>query len=200
MVDEFSSFARMPEASLVQADLSDTIRQAVFLESVRLPEIEIRADLPDEPIIAHFDMRLISQCLTNLIKNAVEAFEGIGLADIANPSIIATAQVEGERVRVSVSDNGKGWPKENRQRLLEPYMTTREKGTGLGLAIVAKIIEQHGGTVELIDSEPDANGRVGACFSFTLPLRNTDSSSDASADAPEAEKQEAPQRDAVVNS
>lgn len=200
MVDEFSSFARMPEANLADADLSDTIRQAVFLESVRLPEIEIRADLPDEPIRALFDVRLISQCLTNLIKNAVEAFEGIGLADIANPSIVASAQIEGERVRVSVSDNGKGWPKENRQRLLEPYMTTRDKGTGLGLAIVAKIIEQHGGTVELIDAEPDANGRTGACFSFTLPLRIAANTDVDAGDEPATDKQEAPQRAAVVDS
>ncbi len=79
-------------------------------------------------------------------------------------------QIEGNHARIAVSDNGKGWPKENRQRLLEPYMTTREKGTGLGLAIVAKIIEQHGGLVELVDAEPDANGRIGACVTFTLPL------------------------------
>ena len=85
-------------------------------------------------------------------------------------TITVAAEIEGRRARVSVSDNGRGWPKDNRQRLLEPYMTTREKGTGLGLAIVAKIIEQHGGDVELIDAEPDPHGRVGACFSFTLPL------------------------------
>jgi len=174
MVDEFSSFARMPEANLERADLSDIVRQAVFLESVRLPEITITADVPDEPLYAKFDSRLISQCLTNLIKNAVEAIEGVGLDQIKNPAIVVSLLQEAGTVRVSVSDNGKGWPKENRQRLLEPYMTTREKGTGLGLAIVAKIIEQHGGMVELIDAEPDANGRVGACFSFTLPLSATE--------------------------
>jgi two-component system nitrogen regulation sensor histidine kinase NtrY len=168
MVDEFSAFARMPEASLAINDLSDTIRQAVFLESVRLPEIAITTELPDEAIIATFDSRLISQCLTNLIKNGVEAIEAVGLDVIADPAIRVAAQIEGDSVRISVSDNGKGWPKENRQRLLEPYMTTREKGTGLGLAIVARIIEQHGGMVELIDAEPDAHGRIGACFSFTL--------------------------------
>jgi two-component system nitrogen regulation sensor histidine kinase NtrY len=94
---------------------------------------------------------------------------------------VITVQIreEGGRARVSVSDNGKGWPKENRQRLLEPYVTTREKGTGLGLAIVARIIEQHGGSVDLIDAEPDENGRVGACFSFTLPLTAPDADDDA---------------------
>lgn len=223
MVDEFSSFARMPAATLVRGDLSDAIRQAVFLESVRLPEVHIQIDLPDEPIIAHFDNRLISQCLTNLIKNAVEAIEGAGLEAIREPAIIASARIEGDFARVSISDNGKGWPKENRNRLLEPYITTREKGTGLGLAIVAKIIEQHGGRVELIDAEPDASGRVGACFTFTLPLREPESDDGKPADTtqpaetagttaggtrhastaggakPETDKEE-PQLDAVNNS
>jgi two-component system nitrogen regulation sensor histidine kinase NtrY len=173
MVDEFSSFARMPEAKLERGDFSDAIRQTVFLESVRLPEVTIKVDLPEEPIEASFDNRLISQVLTNLLKNAVEAIEGAGLEAIKDPQITVSARIEGEHVRVAVSDNGKGWPKENRQRLLEPYITTREKGTGLGLAIVARIIEQHGGKVELIDAEPDPNGRIGASFVFRLPLNQT---------------------------
>ncbi len=82
-----------------------------------------------------------------------------------------SASVYGDEAVVEVSDNGKGWPTENRHQLLEPYMTTREKGTGLGLAIVAKIIEQHGGRVDLRDAAPDGNGRIGACFAFTLPLQ-----------------------------
>ncbi len=172
MVDEFSAFARMPESAPEMADLSDTIRQAVFLESVRLPEVDIVTLLPDEAIHAWFDTRLVSQVLTNLIKNAVEAFEGIGLTEDWRPIINVEGHIESGHARVSVSDNGKGWPSENRQRLLEPYMTTREKGTGLGLAIVARIIEQHGGIVELIDAEPDAQGRVGACVTFTLPLHS----------------------------
>jgi two-component system nitrogen regulation sensor histidine kinase NtrY len=184
MVDEFSAFARMPEANFEAGDLTETIRQAVFLESVRLPEIDISVELPATPIIAHFDARLISQCLTNLIKNAVEAIEGVGLGEIRQPRIVVAAGVEGDNVHINVSDNGKGWPKENRQRLLEPYMTTREKGTGLGLAIVAKIIEQHGGSVELIDAEPDANGRIGACFAITMPLREVTEHVADSADAP----------------
>ena len=171
MVDEFSAFARMPEAAPEVSDLSDTVRQAVFLESVRLPEITIHTHLPDEPIYAWCDSRLISQSLTNLIKNAVEAFEQVDRGDGVHPTITVEGHIEGSNARISVSDNGKGWPKDNRQRLLEPYMTTREKGTGLGLAIVAKIIEQHGGIVELIDAEPDPAGRVGACVTFTLPLQ-----------------------------
>lgn len=172
MVDEFSAFARMPEATPEICDLSDVVRQAVFLESVRLPEVIIETSLPEAPIMAWCDSRLIAQTLTNLIKNAVEAFEAIDRNEEITPRIVVEAHIEGNHARVSVSDNGKGWPGENRHRLLEPYMTTREKGTGLGLAIVARIIEQHGGIVELIDAEPDALGRVGACVTFTLPLQS----------------------------
>lgn len=187
MVDEFSSFARMPSAAIASADLSDTVRQAVFLESVRQPAINIRADLPDESIFAFFDSRLISQALTNLIKNAVEAIESAGIEGIENPEVIVSAQVVGDEAVIAVSDNGRGWPEENRHQLLEPYMTTREKGTGLGLAIVAKIIEQHGGRIDLRDAEPDPNGRIGACFAFTLPLHESgtqarDSGANAQAD------------------
>src|SRR5690606_31855574 len=124
MVDEFSSFARMPTAAISRADLSDTIRQAVFLESVRLPEVDIRADLPEEPIYAWFDTRLISQALTNLIKNAVEAIESVGLSEIDGPQVAVSAEQIGDEIVISISDNGKGWPEENRHRLLEPYMTT----------------------------------------------------------------------------
>lgn len=202
MVDEFSAFARMPESAPEIADLSDTIRQAVFLESVRLPEVEVITHLPDDNIYAWFDHRLISQTLTNLIKNAVEAFEGVPLSDDWHPAITVEAHVEGSHVRVSISDNGKGWPKENRQRLLEPYMTTRDKGTGLGLAIVARVIEQHGGIVELIDAEPDATGRVGACVTFTLPLhspaKTTNDAGAAQADQTQAHQEE-PLLAAVVN-
>jgi two-component system nitrogen regulation sensor histidine kinase NtrY len=118
------------------------------------------------------------------------------------PTITVEAQVEGNHARVAVSDNGKGWPKENRQRLLEPYMTTREKGTGLGLAIVAKIIEQHGGIVELIDAEPDPIGRVGACVTFTLPLQSPTKSLAAEAQdqsASTSAQQEEPLISAVVH-
>ena len=202
MVDEFSAFARMPEAAPEMADLSDTVRQAVFLESVRLPEITINTLLPDEPIHAWFDNRLIAQTLTNLIKNAVEAFETVDKSGGLVPIITVEAQVEGGHARVAVSDNGKGWPKDNRQRLLEPYMTTREKGTGLGLAIVARIIEQHGGIVELIDAEPDPQGRVGACVTFTLPLQAPDKVSVADGpDQPDdaSAQQEEPLISAVVH-
>ncbi|WIY54353.1 PAS domain-containing sensor histidine kinase [Devosia sp. YIM 151766] len=196
MVDEFSAFARMPESAPEMADLSDTVRQAVFLESVRLPEVNIVTLLPDDAIHAWFDNRLVSQVLTNLIKNAVEAFEGIPLSEEWQPTIIVEAHIEDNHARVAVSDNGKGWPGDNRQRLLEPYMTTREKGTGLGLAIVARIIEQHGGIVELIDAEPDPQGRTGACVTFTLPLHSpakaTSEDEAAAADITSSQQEEPP--------
>ncbi|HUV32581.1 MAG TPA: ATP-binding protein, partial [Devosiaceae bacterium] len=168
MVDEFSAFARMPTAMIEPGDLAETIRQAVFLEGVRHPDIALQTDIARKEVVVSFDDRLISQALTNLIKNAAEALEAAG-SEVRDPTIRVGIKDLGDRVLVAVSDNGVGWPKENRQRLLEPYMTTREKGTGLGLAIVSKIIEQHEGAVELSDSEPDAHGQVGACFAFTLP-------------------------------
>ena len=183
MVDEFSSFARMPEAKPVMGDLTETVRNSVFLESVRLPDLQIRMELPEAPLAAYFDQRLISQVLTNLIKNATEAIEGAGIEAIKDPLVTVEVRTEGDKARISISDNGRGWPKENRQRLLEPYVTTREKGTGLGLAIVARIIEQHGGTVDLIDAEPDGAGRVGACFSFTLPLNSPNEPAESSSES-----------------
>ncbi|GLQ18443.1 sensor histidine kinase NtrY-like [Maritalea porphyrae] len=168
MVDEFSTFARMPSANLASANLKETIKQAVFSESVRHPEIKIKTELPDEDLVCEFDERLISQVLTNLIKNASEALEGTSNFNDRKPMIVVRSQLLNGHIEVSVQDNGPGWPSENRSRLLEPYMTTRGKGTGLGLAIVSKIIEQHGGQVELLDGEPDESGNVGACFRFTL--------------------------------
>ena len=188
----------MPEAAPEISDLSDIVRQAVFLESVRLPEITIETTLPEEAIHAWCDNRLISQTLTNLIKNAVEAFEMVDRSEDLQPRILVDGHIEGNHARVSVSDNGKGWPRENRQRLLEPYMTTREKGTGLGLAIVARIIEQHGGIVELVDAEPDATGRVGACVTFTLPLQSPIKTS-AAEEGPESPAQSAQQEESLIS-
>lgn len=112
----------------------------------------------------------MSQVLTNLIKNAAESIEAEG-GEIVDPTIYVGVEDVGDHYQVKVSDNGKGWPKENRLRLLEPYNTTRDKGTGLGLAIVSKIVEQHNGRVDLYDAPADPQGRVGAVFAFTLPKR-----------------------------
>ncbi len=182
MVDEFSAFARMPTAAIAPGDLADAVKQAAFLEGVRHPDIQILVDESDSAIEVPFDERLIAQAMTNLIKNAAEALEAAG-GEVRNPTVRVKLEERGEDVLVTVSDNGVGWPKENRHRLLEPYMTTREKGTGLGLAIVSKIIEQHGGTVELTDAAADAHGQVGACFAFTLARAGAEAAATAPKEA-----------------
>lgn len=164
MVDEFSRFARMPKPVMTAEDVADTVRQAVFLMRVGHADVEISADIPDGPMPARFDRRLISQGLTNIIKNATEAIAAVPPAELGHGHIhVATAR-EGDDIVIDVIDNGIGLPKENRRRLLEPYVTTREKGTGLGLAIVGKILEEHGGRIELHDAAERTPGARGAWF------------------------------------
>jgi two-component system nitrogen regulation sensor histidine kinase NtrY len=162
MVDEFSRFARMPKPVFAAEDVADTVRQAVFLMRVGNSEIDIDAEIAEEPMPARFDRRLISQALTNLIKNATEAIAAVPAAELGKGSIRVFAAREGDDVVIDVVDNGIGLPKENRSRLLEPYVTTREKGTGLGLAIVGRIIEDHGGSIELRDASDKIPGQRGA--------------------------------------
>ncbi|HEV7872754.1 MAG TPA: PAS domain-containing sensor histidine kinase, partial [Enterovirga sp.] len=140
MVDEFSSFARMPKPAMGEEDVVDTIRQVVFMMRIGNPDIEFRDSLPTAPLAASFDRRLLSQAVTNIIKNATEAITGLPESERGKPEIGVGVRVENDEILVEVSDTGKGFPQEGRQRLLEPYMTTREGGTGLGLAIVGKIL------------------------------------------------------------
>jgi len=157
MVDEFSSFARMPKPRLEYDDLRACVSQVVFLMRVGHPEVTIEDDIPANPLYARFDRRLLSQALTNIVKNATEGIAGDNAAERQTPKIkVKLAENEGT-IAIDVIDNGIGFPKENRQRLLEPYMTTRAEGTGLGLPIVAKILEDHGGGIELLDA-PDGQG------------------------------------------
>jgi two-component system nitrogen regulation sensor histidine kinase NtrY len=162
MVDEFSRFARMPKAVLADEDVADTVRQVVFLLRVAHPDIDIDVELEAETMPARFDRRLISQALTNIIKNATEAISAVPPAELGRGRIAVRAQHEGKDVVIDVIDNGIGLPKENRTRLLEPYVTTREKGTGLGLAIVGRILEEHGGRLELRDASEKIAGARGA--------------------------------------
>lgn len=158
MVDEFSSFARMPKPVAESQDVAEIARQVVFLMRVGNPEIDIAFDVPDAPVVARVDRRLISQALTNIIKNATEALGAVAPEERVEPPRIRVDMTSDDRmVTVNVIDNGKGLPTENRARLLEPYVTTREKGTGLGLAIVGKIMEEHGGGIELLDA-PEGHG------------------------------------------
>jgi two-component system nitrogen regulation sensor histidine kinase NtrY len=161
MVDEFSRFARMPKPVMEGEDVADTVRQAVFLMKVAHPEIDIETDIKQDPLRAQFDRRLISQALTNIIKNATEAIEVVPPEELGKGRIDVVASREGEDVLIDVVDNGVGLPKVARQRLLEPYVTTRAKGTGLGLAIVGRVLEDHGGRLELKDASdfrPDQRG------------------------------------------
>jgi two-component system, NtrC family, nitrogen regulation sensor histidine kinase NtrY len=162
MVDEFSRFARMPKPVIADEDVADTVRQVVFLLRVGHPEIEFTVDLPAEVMPARFDRRLISQALTNIIKNATEAIVAVPPAELGQGRIQVSASREGNEAVIDVIDNGIGLPKENRARLLEPYVTTREKGTGLGLAIVGRILEEHGGRIELRDAAEKIPGARGA--------------------------------------
>jgi len=162
MVDEFSKFARMPKAEIAPEDVADTVRQVVFLMRVGNADIDIDLSLSEDPMPARFDRRLISQGLTNIIKNACEAIAAVPQAERGRGCIRVSTSREGADVVIDVIDNGIGLPKENRNRLLEPYVTTREKGTGLGLAIVGRILEEHGGRLELRDASEKVPGERGA--------------------------------------
>jgi two-component system, NtrC family, nitrogen regulation sensor histidine kinase NtrY len=162
MVDEFSHFARMPKPVLAAENMADTVRQAVFLMRVGNSEIDINVDISKDPMPARFDRRLISQALTNTIKNATEAIAAVPPGELGKGVIKVNTTRDGDDIVIDIIDNGIGLPKENRNRLLEPYVTTREKGTGLGLAIVGRIVEEHGGTIELRDAAEKVPGQSGA--------------------------------------
>ena len=162
MVDEFSRFARMPKPVMATEDVVDTVRQVVFLMQVGQPDIAFDVAFADERMPARFDRRLISQALTNIVKNATEAIAAVPPAELGKGRVEISVRRDGDEIVIDVIDNGIGLPKENRNRLLEPYVTTREKGTGLGLAIVERILEEHGGRIELNDSPAVATGGRGA--------------------------------------
>jgi len=172
MVDEFSSFARMPEAVMQEAELGEIVRQSVFLQRVAHSDIHYELVLPDVEIPFDGDARLIGQALTNVLKNAAEAIEGarIDETDVERkPHRIETrVRATREQMVITVTDSGKGLPKADRFKLTEPYMTTRAKGTGLGLAIVKKIMEDHGGTLELADAPQTAGWETGAEITLTF--------------------------------
>ncbi|MQT11225.1 sensor histidine kinase NtrY-like [Segnochrobactrum spirostomi] len=169
MVDEFSSFARMPKPVFEERDLAEAIREAVFLQSVGHPDVTFATRFDEERLVGRFDSRLIGQAVANVVKNAVEAIIGQPPEKRAETNRIeVSARRDGESFVIDVVDNGPGLPIENRERLLEPYMTTREKGTGLGLAIVGKIVEEHGGRIELLDAPAVATGGRGACIRLII--------------------------------
>jgi two-component system nitrogen regulation sensor histidine kinase NtrY len=168
MVDEFSSFARMPAPQMRRENAQELLHQAVFLQRVGNPDIEFATRMPSG--IVHFegDGRLISQALTNVIKNATEAVTAYSSEHGGKGAIDTSLEVANGKVVFSIQDNGVGLPHEQRHRLTEPYVTTRAKGTGLGLAIVRKIAEDHGGEITLADR---ADGTHGAEVRLSFALK-----------------------------
>lgn len=150
MVDEFSSFARMPKPVFREEAIADICAQAMFLHEVAHPEIafELEQDDPVPSLVC--DRRQMSQALTNIVKNAVEAIEARP-EGAKGGNVAMTVGQQASMVTITVTDNGIGLPPE-RDRIIEPYMTTRARGTGLGLAIVNKIIEEHAGTIGFSDN------------------------------------------------
>lgn len=172
IVDEFSKFARMPEPQRAVTELRALVQGAVTLQESGLPDVRFNASLERGDVWANIDDTMIGQALTNLIKNAGEAIETrqekMGTDFV--PEIRVTLKSQDQTATITISDNGIGLP-QDRARLFEPYVTTRDKGTGLGLPIVKKIIEEHGGSLTLGDAESfDDTGHVGALAVVTLPL------------------------------
>lgn len=187
MVDEFSSFARMPKPVIGREDVFELIKTAVFPQRVAFPDIEFNVDHPDDLVFAQCDGRLIVQALSNVLKNAGESIGArLAAGDQEQGRISVVLSVKDQMARIDVLDNGVGLPKAERHKLTEPYMTTRVKGTGLGLAIVKKVIEEHGGI--LMFSDETSLGKTGARMCITLPIDGAaiiESRSDVTATAAE---------------
>lgn len=151
MVDEFSSFARMPKPVFAQESLVDVVREAVFLHEVANPDIAFSFDAPDPAPQMVCDRRQLAQAISNIVKNGVEAIGEQEKKGRKKPSLeVCIAETGCGTYAITVSDTGRGLPVE-RDRIMEPYMTTRASGTGLGLAIVRRIIEEHAGTIGFAD-------------------------------------------------
>ncbi|WP_348646719.1 PAS domain-containing sensor histidine kinase [Aliiroseovarius sp. F47248L] len=173
IVDEFSKFARMPEPERRATDIVSLVRDAVLLQQAGQEGVTIRAELLDGPIDVEIDSTMIGQALTNLIKNAGEAIETLeekGAPEGHSPEIRVDMHDVSGGIEITIADNGIGLP-EDRSRLFEPYVTTREKGTGLGLPIVKKIIEEHGGRLTLEDAPAfhSESAHFGALARIFLP-------------------------------
>ncbi len=182
MVDEFASFARIPKPQMEATDVRDALHEPLILFRESHPHVRYELQLPDAPVPALCDRRLLTQALTNVVKNATESVEA--RAEAASDAdredgwcgrVDATIRQANGQIEIDVMDNGLGLPKQNRARLLEPYVTTKgTKGTGLGLAIVQKITEQHGGRLTLEDAPIGPGRSRGALVRITLPALGAD--------------------------
>ncbi len=161
MVDEFSAFARMPAPKFAEVDAAEMLRQAVFAQRVADPDTQVEIVEPLPNVVMVCDARMIGQALANILKNAGEA---ISARRMEQPSpagrITARLTLEDGMTGFEIEDNGVGLPSRDRDRLTEPYVTTREKGTGLGLAIVQRIMEEHGGELVMTDAAQLPGARV----------------------------------------
>ncbi|MGB0749399.1 MAG: ATP-binding protein [Magnetospiraceae bacterium] len=153
MVDEFRDFARMPQPAIAQANLSEICREAVFLERTRSRSVAVSLDLPEEDFFLDCDAKQVTRALTNILKNATESVLHSPSGEQGDGAVSVALRFDAETATIRVSDNGNGFPADLRDRLTEPYVTTRDKGTGLGLAIVKKILEDHGGALNLGDRD-----------------------------------------------
>jgi two-component system nitrogen regulation sensor histidine kinase NtrY len=161
MVDEFSAFARMPAPRFEDADALELIRRAVFAQRVASPDITVELVEPAPDALIRADSRMIGQALTNILKNAAEAIAARRASDPkVQGRLLARLVVDDEQVAFEIEDNGVGLPAKDRDRLTEPYVTTREKGTGLGLAIVKRIMEEHGGALVMQDASELPGAKV----------------------------------------
>jgi two-component system nitrogen regulation sensor histidine kinase NtrY len=171
MVDEFSSFARMPAPVMTEQNIKELLAQSVFLQRNAHPDIVFEVEEPDEPVMVKCDGQQVGRVFTNLLQNAVEAIEARQQRELAGNSeqrpatghVWVAVAPAGSELQVEIADDGCGLPAESRARLTEPYVTTREKGTGLGLAIVRKIMEDHDGTLQLKD-RPGGGALASLCF------------------------------------
>jgi two-component system, NtrC family, nitrogen regulation sensor histidine kinase NtrY len=176
MVDEFSAFARMPAPRFEEADARELIRRAVFAQRVASPDIAVELAEPAPEAAIRADSRMVGQALTNILKNAAEAIAARRAADATvQGKLVARLVVDDDQVAFEIEDNGIGLPAKDRDRLTEPYVTTREKGTGLGLAIVKRIMEEHGGALVMQDASELPGAKV--VLRFPPPRKSEEAAS-----------------------
>ena len=173
IVDEFSKFARMPEPIKRSVNITKLLKDVILLFEISSPAIKIKLKNPHGDINVNVDETMINQAFTNLIKNAGEAIESKTKLNSTNkfdPEIRIFIKKDVNNLEIIIEDNGIGLPTQERSRLFEPYVTNRENGTGLGLSIVKKIIEEHNGSLELLDASPFSNNEdFGAKMRIIFP-------------------------------
>ncbi|MDB9919226.1 PAS domain-containing sensor histidine kinase [Amylibacter sp.] len=173
IVDEFSKFARMPEPIKRSVNITKLLKEVILLFEISSPAIKIKLKNPHGDINVNVDETMINQAFTNLIKNAGEAIESKAKLNSTNkfdPEIRIFIKKDVNNLEIIIEDNGIGLPTQERSRLFEPYVTNRENGTGLGLSIVKKIIEEHNGSLELLDASPFSNNEdFGAKMRIIFP-------------------------------